>query len=369
MPPKTKFQEGEKVLCFHGPLLYEAKCTKVDVKDKQTKYHIHYNGWNKNWDEWVPESRVLKFNEAGFQKQKELMKAHGAVRKASKGGRKADKKEKEKKEEKEKVEKEEKEREKESKEKEPKEKEKEKEKEKKAASTPQTSTKKEKEKPPPPAPPTPATPTPSTPSTPAERISATSSPAPEPKRKRPRVDPTTVETEDVFMSRIEVKIKMPDELKPWLVDDWDLITRQKMLVNLPCKNTVDNILDEYVKSKTAKSNANKDAIIETMEGVKEYFNVMLGTQLLYKFERPQYGEIMAEHPDKPMSSVFGATHLLRLFVRLGQMLAYTSLDEKCVQILLTHIHDFLKYMLKNATTLFNLNDYGIAPPEYHRKAI
>ena len=45
--------EGEKILCFHGPLIYEAKIQKVETKNKQTKYLIHYHGWNKNWDEWV----------------------------------------------------------------------------------------------------------------------------------------------------------------------------------------------------------------------------------------------------------------------------------------------------------------------------
>lgn len=72
MPPKLKFAEGERVLCFHGPLIYEAKCMKGQVKEKTPRYLIHYNGWNKNWDEWVPESRVLKFNEANLMRQKEL---------------------------------------------------------------------------------------------------------------------------------------------------------------------------------------------------------------------------------------------------------------------------------------------------------
>lgn len=32
--PKPKFQEGEQVLCFYGPPLYEAKWGNVAIKDK-----------------------------------------------------------------------------------------------------------------------------------------------------------------------------------------------------------------------------------------------------------------------------------------------------------------------------------------------
>ncbi|KAJ2949620.1 hypothetical protein O0L34_g15543 [Tuta absoluta] len=331
-PPKPKFAEGEKVLCFHGPLIYEAKCLKSSVtKDKHVRYFIHYAGWNKNWDEWVPESRVLKYNEANVQRQKEVQRTHSAqpakTKKTPAKGRKS---------------------------------------EAAASTTPareesraSTPAGKEVETP--------------TPAKAAKTSSKDAAPADsgsdQPKKKRGRLD-LSIESEEQYLSKVEVKIKLPEELKVWLVDDWDVITRQQKLALLPAKLTVDHILDNYLtfkKASKANNPAKESVLVDITEGIKEYFNATLGSQLLYKFERPQYSEILQEYPDTPMAQIYGSIHLLRLFAKMGPMLAYTSLDEKSLQHVLTHIQDFLKYMVTNRSTLFNLQDYGNATPEYHRK--
>lgn len=74
---KFMFLDGETVLCYHGPLLYEAKCVKAEIKNKSPQYLIHYSGWNKSWDEWVSSPRVCKFSEENLKKQQELLKSHG----------------------------------------------------------------------------------------------------------------------------------------------------------------------------------------------------------------------------------------------------------------------------------------------------
>lgn len=44
------YEKDEKVLCFHGQFLYEAKILDLaptDPKDKKSayKYQVHYKGW------------------------------------------------------------------------------------------------------------------------------------------------------------------------------------------------------------------------------------------------------------------------------------------------------------------------------------
>ena len=125
----------------------------------------------------------------------------------------------------------------------------------------------------------------------------------------------------------------------WLVDDWELITRQKQLVPLPRKKAVCDILNEYVRHKQDENaeGFKLGVVQEVVHGIQEYFNVMLGTQLLYKFERPQYADLLINRPDAVMSEIYGVEHLLRLFVKLGGALSFTSLDEKSVHFVMTQI--------------------------------
>lgn len=57
----------------------------------------------------------------------------------------------------------------------------------------------------------------------------------------------------------------------------------------------------------------RESILEITKGIREYFNISLGLQLLYKWERPQFIQIMNDNPETLPSQLYGAFHLLRLF--------------------------------------------------------
>ncbi|KAI8956871.1 chromo domain-like protein [Daldinia sp. FL1419] len=88
-PPYAK---DERVLCFHGDLMYEAKIMEVSVKSGQkpedAQYRIHYKGWKASWDDWVSQDRIRKFTEDNKQLASQL-EAQARMRSSGpKGGKK-----------------------------------------------------------------------------------------------------------------------------------------------------------------------------------------------------------------------------------------------------------------------------------------
>ena len=315
-----KWKEGEKILCFHGPLIYEAKIQRVEMQNGIAKYFIHYRGWNKNWDEWVPEARMLKFSERNVEIQKDLCSAHEAKEKAKKLKARAEH----------------------------------------VFAVPKT--------------PSPV---------PAKEEKGRRKAGCKPKRRQGNscedfcvqngkqiiVSPpdSTVESEEQFKTKLEIKIKIPDELKPYIVDDWEQICGKRRLCILPAKITADQMISDYTRAKTLNKaeklkNNKEKAILEVTAGVREYFNVMLSSQLLYKHERAQYDQLVKSQPGLVPSKTYGVVHLLRLFTKLGEILIYTPLSEKSVSLLLFYINDMLMYMKRNASLLFSQADYTQETP-------
>ena len=148
--------------------------------------------------------------------------------------------------------------------------------------------------------------------------------------------------------RVELPIVIPDTLKRILVEDWDLVSRRTHLVVIPAAVTVDALLADYLKQREALP----DPCIrsEFAASLKEYFNVMLGPQLLYRFERNQFNALEESETNRHKSNeawmfeptkFYGAVHLLRLFVKLGSVLSYTPLNQEESRMLLDVTHENL----------------------------
>ncbi len=53
------------------------------------------------------------------------------------------------------------------------------------------------------------------------------------------------------------------------------------------------------------------AVEEVTNGLYEYFDVMLSSQLLYKVERKQHDRLLKERPNEAASKIYGPIHFLR----------------------------------------------------------
>ncbi|RWR82979.1 protein MRG1 [Cinnamomum micranthum f. kanehirae] len=274
------FSEGERVLAYHGPLLYEAKVQKVENLDNKQRYYVHYLGWNKNWDEWVDMDRLMKLTEENVQKQQELEKNLSAD-KNPKSGRSAQMKPKS-----------------------------------------SNDTKVDKED--------------------LRNYAAG--------RGKKRKGDYGVEEKDTGSTEKSMKIQFPSTLKKQLVDDREFVTQLGKLVRLPRNPNVDDILKKYLDYRSKKDSMVAESVGEILKGIRMYFDKTLPVMLLYKRERQQYHDAITDNVSP--STVYGAEHLLRLFVKMPELLSYVNMEEETLTQLQQKLHDFLKFLQKNQSAFF-----------------
>lgn len=291
---------GEKVICGHNGVPYEAKVLNVgkDPKDTgktaETKYLIHYQGWNKNWDEWVELERIQEFNDVNIKNMHESRKK---VRNQGKGPGSGKKK---------------------------------------SASIQQNQSMT------------------SSVNSSLESIS----------------EPMIIEPEEPIQLDKEVKIRIPDELKNWLIDDDNNIKNKKLTI-LPARVPVNIILKDFINHKKNTNRLSNETVLNELTlGIKDYFSVMLGSHLLYKFERLQYQNLLKEHGrEVDLAAQYGVIHLVRMFIKVGKILAHSTLEPQNVTIIVNYMQDLLKFISKQAG-LFDLEkNYTVAPPEYIKNAL
>ncbi|XP_038173155.1 mortality factor 4-like protein 2 [Arvicola amphibius] len=168
-----------------------------------------------------------------------------------------------------------------------------------------------------------------------------------------------------------VELMLPDELKSCLVEDWELINKHKQLFQLPAEKNIDTILAEYVTfvKSQGKADSREYSVDELVYGIREYFNRMLGTQLLCQFEKLQFAEVHLAYPHIPISQLYGAPHFLRLFTQIGTILTHSLLSRHSLMRVSIYLHDFLKYLAENSTSLFIASNYNVASAEYCCQAL
>jgi len=366
---RSKYKEGESVLCYQGLLIYEAKIQGVRKEQGVFEYDIHYQGWKRSWDEWVTEERLLKNNPENVKKQKEVeaeVKAKGKSAAKKTGGiapapRRVEP-EPDKRRQKE-------------------------------GGGEERDVKKQKTgdyltkmmegsarsrsnsdasiisiK---------STGSTKDESTKSKRTDKRGKEIQNKKGgKKPEPAPLPVQAKPRILTRRVpfgscVRIDIPESLKTVLVDDFDYIIRQRKLLSIPSRYTVEDLINAYYQSKRDEEGSSHKlaAVQEICRGLKDYFSSTLGSQLLYKFERIQYMDILKENTNVPMYQLYGPVHLLRLVTKLGPMLTAANIDKHSLNILVMHLKEFIDYVGRHKQTLFQVEDYGTASPEYHRRAM
>ncbi|PJF18620.1 hypothetical protein PSACC_01561 [Paramicrosporidium saccamoebae] len=102
-----------------------------------------------------------------------------------------------------------------------------------------------------------------------------------------------------------------------LYNDWDIISKKQCLHCIPAQITAKMAIDKFLRThpsdlyfSTAQRLITRQ-VIQFCDGLVHYFNIMIGRTLLYRFERPQFLDVLQDSLKSP-ADVYGPEYLVRL---------------------------------------------------------
>lgn len=137
-------------------------------------------------------------------------------------------------------------------------------------------------------------------------------------QKNERVTHQPRTQEDDFYATPSIHFLVDDNLKAYMVDDWERITKQFCVVKLPHPKPVRKILQDWQDYDLPRraQRLDRDVLVTVCGYLLEIFDKSLDKELLYSYERPQYRYLRSVHKPIPGCGpvdIYGAEHLLRLF--------------------------------------------------------
>lgn len=152
-------------------------------------------------------------------------------------------------------------------------------------------------------------------------------------------------------------LHIPVKLKAKLVDDWELVTKDKRICTLPSKVTVNQLLVTYKKQTTKHMSLSEQfQLNEFVSGLVEYFEDALSKLLLYRLERLQYEVLLKQYKDNGKKlvkcDIYGALHLLRLISILPEMISGSTMDIQSSQLIIKQCERLLVWMTINIDVVF-----------------
>lgn len=162
----------------------------------------------------------------------------------------------------------------------------------------------------------------------------------------------------------EMKTFVPDALKIILVDDWENITKNNKLVSLPGKCPVSKTLDDfksYLKQEFIDDISELEIFLEMTESIKLYFEQCLGTFLLYRYERPQYSDILDKEQNSHLYDIYPSIFLLRLLSIFPNILVMNNVDPGTVQTSKVYL-DLILFWLDHNKSTYLVDEYENQSP-------